>query len=58
MRALNHEHIFIYPLIEDNGFDLDNILEGLQEIAMIYKTDIAFKEIVKNTYKHLIINYL
>lgn len=44
--------------MEDNGFDLDNILEGLQEIAMIYKTDIAFKEIVKNTYKHLIINYL
>ncbi len=48
MRALNHEHIFIYPLMEDNGFNLDNILEGLQEAAMIYKTDADFKETVKN----------
>ena len=48
MRALNHEHIFIYPLMEENGFNLDNILSGLQEVAMIYKTNIAFKETVKN----------
>lgn len=33
MRALNHEHIFIYPLQTDNGIDLDAITPGLQEIA-------------------------
>ncbi|WP_435355698.1 phosphotransferase [Emticicia sp. SJ17W-69] len=48
MRALNHEHIFIYPLMEENGFDLDNILKGLQKVAMEYKTDRDFKNIVKN----------
>ena len=48
MRALNHEHIFIYPLMEENGFNLDNVLEGLQEIAMIYKTDANFKKTVKD----------
>jgi 5-methylthioribose kinase len=47
MRALNHEHIFIYPFMVENGFNLDNILPGLQEVAMIYKSDIAFKETVE-----------
>lgn len=48
MRSLNHEHIFIYPLMEENGFNLNTILPGLQQVAMIYKTDLAFKEHVKN----------
>lgn len=48
MRALNHEHIFIYPFMENNGFDLNNILNGLQDVAMIYKTDKSFKEVVEN----------
>jgi 5-methylthioribose kinase len=48
MRALNYEHIFIYPLMEENGFNLDNVLEGLQAASMIYKTDAAFKETVKD----------
>jgi 5-methylthioribose kinase len=47
MRTLNHEHIFIYPLMEDNGFDLNNVLDGLQAAAMIYKTDEVFNDIVK-----------
>lgn len=47
MRALNHEHIFNYPFMENNGFDLNHILDGLQEAAMVYKTDEAFKDIVK-----------
>lgn len=47
MRTLNHEHIFTYPLMEDNGFDLNNVLDGLQAAAMVYKTDEAFKDIVK-----------
>jgi 5-methylthioribose kinase len=33
--------------MEDNGFNLNNVLEGLQAAAMIYKTDEVFKDIVK-----------
>ena len=43
MRALNHEHIFIYPFLLDNGFNLDNVQVGLQELAIQYKTDNALK---------------
>ncbi|GAA5220450.1 phosphotransferase [Membranihabitans marinus] len=43
MRKLNHEHIFHYPFIMDNGLDLDNITPGLAEVAMNYKTDTALK---------------
>ncbi|ARK10293.1 phosphotransferase [Fibrella sp. ES10-3-2-2] len=34
MRALNHEHIFVYPFLVDNGFDLDSVQPGLQALAM------------------------
>lgn len=47
MRALNHEHIFVYPFLEENGFNLDTILEGLQEEALIYKNDVLLKEKIK-----------
>jgi 5-methylthioribose kinase len=47
MRALNHEHIFLYPLMEENGFDLDNVQQGLQLEAMLYKKDEGLKTIVK-----------
>lgn len=47
MRALNAEHIFRYPLMEDNGFDLDTVTPGLQEVAMGYKTDVPFKAAVE-----------
>lgn len=47
MRQLNHAHIFIYPLREENGFNLDDIEAGLQEVAMLYKTDTHLKEIAK-----------
>lgn len=43
MRALNHEHLFVYPFLVDNGFDLDTVQPGLQELAMSYKTDSALK---------------
>jgi 5-methylthioribose kinase len=33
MRALNHEHIFRLPLLEDNGVDLDGITPGLRIAA-------------------------
>lgn len=52
MRALNAEHIFRYPFMEENGFDLDTVTEGLQAVAMIYKQDAAFKEKVENLSKH------
>lgn len=45
MRQLNHEHIFVYPFMEDNGFDLDTIESGLQQVAMTYKTDEQLKSI-------------
>ncbi len=33
MRALNHLHLFDFPLRPDNGFDLDAITPGLQRAA-------------------------
>ena len=33
MRALNHEHIFRFPLAADNGLDLDGITPGLAAAA-------------------------
>ena len=44
MRVLNHEHIFNYPFLEENGFDLDSIQPGLQEASMPYKTDTNLKQ--------------
>lgn len=46
MRALNHEHIFRYPFMAENGFDLDTIQPGLQAAAMPYKQDEALKQII------------
>ena len=43
MRALNHEHIFNFPFLEENGFDLDSIQPGLQEASIPYKTDHLLK---------------
>lgn len=46
MRALNAEHIFHYPFLLDNGFDLDIVTPGLQELSLIYKQDaVLLKEI-------------
>lgn len=44
MRELNHQHIFLYPFMSDNGFDLDIVQPGLQRLAEKYKTDIALKK--------------
>lgn len=43
MRKLNHEHIFVYPYLEENGLDLNGILSGLQEIGDAFKADHALK---------------
>ncbi|MEL6649720.1 MAG: phosphotransferase [Bacteroidota bacterium] len=52
MRELNAEHIFNYPFLEENGFDLDTITPGLQAVAMRYKSDAAFKAKIKDLSKH------
>lgn len=43
MRRLNHEHIFRFPFLEENGFDLDSVQPGLQEISLIFKKDESLK---------------
>ena len=44
MRKLNYEHIFHYPFLEDNGFDLNTIQEGLQTLALAYKKNAILKQ--------------
>ena len=44
MRRLNHEHVFRFPFLEENGFDLNSIQSGLQKISLQYKKDKALKE--------------
>ena len=46
MRALNHEHIFKYPFMEENGFNLDQVTAGLQMVSMGYKIDTQLKATV------------
>ena len=44
LKQLNAEHIFHYPYLLENGFDLDTIQEGLQALALPYKQDEALKD--------------
>ncbi|NVJ87302.1 MAG: phosphotransferase [Algoriphagus sp.] len=46
MRTLNHEHIFKFPFEEENGFDLNTIQEGLQELSLDFKRDEKLKEVI------------
>jgi 5-methylthioribose kinase len=48
MRALNHFHIFDFPLQLENGFDLDAITPGLQDAARSLKLDADYVSVVKN----------
>ncbi|NAS12799.1 phosphotransferase [Poritiphilus flavus] len=48
LRELNHQHIFVLPFMEDNGFQLNDIQEGLQELSMPFKKDIALKTVVNS----------
>ncbi len=43
LKKLNHEHIFVFPYLPDNGFDLDIVQEGLQEMALPFRKDEALK---------------
>lgn len=46
MRQLNHQHIFVLPFMEDNGFSLDTVQEGLQELADPYKRNPLLKSTI------------
>lgn len=47
MRKLNHQHIFVLPFLEDNGFSLDDIQPGLQELSLPYKKDTELKKAIE-----------
>lgn len=42
MRNLNHEHIFCFPLAEQNGMDLDRLTDGLGLAALELKRDSVY----------------
>ena len=44
MKKLNHEHIFHFPYLEENGFNLDTIQPGLQSLAIPFKQDTELKK--------------
>jgi 5-methylthioribose kinase len=46
LRELNHQHIFVLPFKEVNGFPLDQVQPGLQQLSMDYKRDKDLHEIV------------
>ncbi len=46
LRQLNHQHIFVLPFLEDNGFGLDDVQKGLQALSLPYKKDAEVKALV------------
>ncbi|WP_246160846.1 phosphotransferase [Maribacter flavus] len=46
MRQLNHQHIFVLPFMEDNGFSLDTVQQGLQGLAAPYKSNPELKSVI------------
>ncbi len=47
MRELNHEHMFVYPYLDENGLNLDDVLPGLAQAAISYKQDEDLKREVE-----------
>lgn len=45
LRKLNHQHLFVFPYMQDNGFNLDQVQPGLQSLAMEYKQDQSLKSL-------------
>lgn len=43
MRELNHEHMYVYPYMMENGLNLDDVLPGLQKVSLDYKNDEPLK---------------
>ncbi len=46
LRKLNHQHIFVLPFMEENGFLLDEIQPGLQELSIQYKNNPRLKDTI------------
>lgn len=44
LRLLNYEHIFKFPFMEENDFDLNTIQFGLQEVSLSFKKDTDLKK--------------
>ena len=44
LRKLNHEHIFIFSYSYENGFDLDTLQPGLEDVARRYRQDEVLKK--------------
>jgi 5-methylthioribose kinase len=44
LKKLNHTHIFHYPYLNDNGFNLDDIQPGLQAVSKKYKENTTLKD--------------
>lgn len=47
LRRLNHQHIFVLPFLEDNGFSLDSVQEGLSDLARPYVGDERLRKTVE-----------
>uniref|UniRef100_UPI00404B7831 phosphotransferase n=1 Tax=Flavobacterium sp. TaxID=239 RepID=UPI00404B7831 len=56
MRQLNYEHIFVYPFMENNGFDLDTIQIGLQNVASFYQNNPDLKSKIESIGAHYLAN--
>jgi 5-methylthioribose kinase len=44
LRKLNYEHLFHYPYLVENGFDLDAVQVGLQAAALPFRNDEELKK--------------
>jgi len=51
MRRLNHQHLFLVPLDEGNGIDLDSIEAGLAAAASRLWEDAAYRRLAEETGK-------
>ncbi|MEO1013132.1 MAG: phosphotransferase, partial [Bacteroidota bacterium] len=48
MRRLNYQHIFVLPFLKDNGFNLDQVQQGLEELSRPFKNDAGLKSVVES----------
>ena len=46
LRQLNHQHIFTLPFDMNNGFSLDDVQAGLQELARPYQQNLELKSVI------------
>ncbi len=47
LRELNHQHIFVLPFLEENGFALDSVQPGLQLLSEPFKRDTELAKTIK-----------